>query len=74
MSADGTHHVLYRGTDNHVHGLSWKTGVVTHDDLTALTGAPLATLNPSAYLAPDGTQHVIFRSADGHLHDLVFGS
>jgi len=54
-----------------VHGLSWTTGVVTHDDLTAQSGAPLATFNPAAYVAPDGSQHVIYRSADGHLHDLV---
>lgn len=52
--------------------LSWTVGFVTHDDLTLLAAAPLATGNPSAYQAPDGSQHVIYRSSDGHLHDLVF--
>lgn len=70
--SDGTQHVVYRDTLGHIRELSWTTGGVADDDLTGLTGAPLAAGDPSTYLVPsDGSRHVIYRSADGHIHELV---
>ncbi|MEI9952294.1 MAG: hypothetical protein WDO74_25720 [Pseudomonadota bacterium] len=41
------------------------------EDLTAATGAPLSSSDPTAYVfSAQSTQHVIFRSADGHIHEL----
>ncbi|MDQ3957048.1 MAG: hypothetical protein M3273_01870 [Actinomycetota bacterium] len=45
--AAGTKHVVYGSSDGHVHELTWRKGVIgsswRHADLTAETGAPIAT-------------------------------
>jgi hypothetical protein len=71
----GTHNVVYRGTDGHLHVLWWTTGAVGHDDLTALTGAPAPTGNPFPYVSlPFGVQNVVYRGTDGHLHVLYWST
>lgn len=73
--AIGTHNVVYRGTDGHLHVLWWTTGAVGHDDLTALSGAPAPTGNPFPYLSPAfGVQNVVYRGTDGHLHVLYWST
>jgi hypothetical protein len=73
VAADGTHHVIFRSHDGHLHELWWTTGPVGQGDLTP--SGPLAEGNPSAYfVAADGTHHVIYRSHDGHLHELWWTS
>ena len=67
----GTHNVVYRGKDGHLHGLWWTTGAVGHDDLTALSRAPGPNGNPFPYISPPfGVQNVAYRGTDGHLHVL----
>ena len=46
------HNVVYRGTDNHVHGLWWQTGAVGNDDLSGLAHAPDAAGNPFGFVEP----------------------
>jgi len=67
---DGTHHVIYRSSNGHLHELWWVSqGPVSHRDLTP--HGPIAVNDPSPYFNPaDGRQHVIYRSGDGHLHEL----
>jgi hypothetical protein len=71
VARDGTHHVIYRSGNGHLHELWWTTSIVTRNDLTVLAGAPAAASDPSAYyLEANGTHHVIYRSSDGRLRDL----
>jgi hypothetical protein len=69
----GTEHVVYLGTDGHVHELWWQLGQWHHNDLTQRTNAPLAT-DPPAGCSRRGsaTQHVGFRANDGHIHLLFW--
>jgi hypothetical protein len=71
FASQGTQHVVYRGTDAHIHELWWD-GAWHHNDLTAAAaGAPAAASNPSGYLFDaQNTQHVVYRSADNHVHEL----
>ena len=57
----GEQHVVYRGTENHIHELRWDASAGwRHTDLTNVTGAPEAWGNPSGYVfKAQGTQHVI---------------
>jgi len=71
----GTHNVVYRGTDAHLHALSWTTGAVGHDDLTTLSRAPAPAGNPFPYVSPPfGVQNVVYRGTDGHLHALYWST
>jgi FG-GAP-like repeat len=71
VASDGTQHVVYRDSMNHIRDLWWTVGAVTDDDLTAAASAPNAVGNPSAYIGLDKKQHVIYRTNDGHLHELL---
>ena len=60
--------------DNHIRELflgssGWGTG-----DLTAATGAPSASSDPSAYLRGDDISAIVFRTADNHVHELFLTS
>src|SRR5207247_10435390 len=66
VAATGTSHVVYRGTDNHVHELFWTRGVVSHNDLTELADATTAGGVPVAYFsASDQTPRLYYRCPDG---------
>src|SRR5262249_2782170 len=60
-----------RGQDSHIHELWWEAPGNQHLDLTALTGAPLASGDPSGYVfGSQDTEHVNFCGIDGHIHEL----
>lgn len=67
---------MYRGSDFHIHELSWRSGLsVQHNDLTVAAGAPIAQYGPTAYvLERDGTQHVVYMDADFSIHELWWSS
>ncbi|WP_030277577.1 hypothetical protein [Streptomyces sp. NRRL B-24484] len=68
---DKTLHVVYSGTDDHIHELAfndqWR-----HNDLSDATGAPPnAAGDPSVYACnSDKTLHVVYHGTDNHLHEL----
>ena len=64
--------VFYEGSDAHLGLLTWDANDGwTHLDLTAETGAPLATASPSAYVFEhDGTEHALYLGIDAHVHEL----
>ncbi|MFJ9153420.1 hypothetical protein ACIRP7_36405 [Streptomyces sp. NPDC102270] len=65
-------HVVYRGTDSHVHELRFD-GRWHHNDLTgAATGHPLnATGDPVVYAYDvSGDPAAIYRGTDSHIHEL----
>ena len=72
-------HLIYRGSDNHLHVI-WSPvggGPVGYDDLTAAAraagyNAPDALGNPSAYVNSQGTHIVVYRGNDGHVWDLYW--
>jgi hypothetical protein len=63
-----TQHVVYRGTDDHIHELWWDNKW-HHHDLTNATGAPASASKPDGYILGN-TQHVIYRGTNGHIHEL----
>jgi hypothetical protein len=70
FASQGTQHVIYRGTDNHVHELWWN-GSWHHNDLTVAAAAPAPAGDPSGYMFnAQNTQHVVYRGSDGHIHEL----
>lgn len=73
VPSDGTEHVVYVGADSHLHELIWLgTGIVTHNDLTELAGAPLPVGDPFAYYSTvDQTCYVIYRNLSGQV-DVLF--
>jgi len=71
--AEGRHYVVYRSRDGHLHSLYWVGAEpVSHEDWSALRpDAPLATLDPSAYVATaQNTAIMAYRGADGGIHSL----
>jgi hypothetical protein len=74
FDAQGTQHVVFRGTDSHIHELWWDNTGWHTDDLTAVTGATAAAGDPAGYMFDaQGTQHVVFRGTDSHIHELWWG-
>lgn len=74
--ANGTKHLLYTGSDSHIHELmAGAAGRWVHSDLTHLTGAPLAEGSALAGYAWEagGTRQVMYGSGDGHIHELTAG-
>ena len=77
---EGTQHVVYQGRlgdgsgDGHIHELWWQNGW-HHNDLTAATGAPLASDQPTGFaFDAGGTQLVHYRGTNGHIHQLWWSS
>jgi hypothetical protein len=72
FDARATQHVVYRGTDNHIHQLWWDTAGWRISDLTMATHAAPAAGDPSGYVsdADGGSQHVVYRGTDNHIHQL----
>ena len=51
FNAQGTQHVNYRGSDNHIHELWWDNSGWHHNDLTnAAGGTPVAAGDPTGYM------------------------
>jgi hypothetical protein len=80
FDAQGSQHVVYRGTDAHVHELWWdgKGSGWHHTDLTGIAKAPTAAGDPDGYMFDaQGSQHVVYRGTGrgtgGHLHELWWG-
>jgi hypothetical protein len=76
-SVDNTEHVVYEGSDAHIHDLyySYNAGAWRHTDLTAAAGAPGAAGPPYGYTwSVDNTQHVVYEGSDAHIHELHFSS
>jgi hypothetical protein len=74
---DKTQHVVYRGTDAHLHELWFRQdGGWRHGDLTAATGAPHAVGKIAGHTwAIDKTQHVLYMGQVGddfHVHELWY--
>ena len=71
FNAQGTQHVDFVGTDNHIHELWWDNNGWHHADLTAATGAPAPVGTPVGYVFDaQGTQHIDYRGTDNHIHEL----
>jgi hypothetical protein len=66
-----TKHVLYRGTDNHVHAIWWAPGAgdPAHVDLTLAALAPPAADRPWGFPGAT-TEHVVYRGTDGQIHEI----
>ena len=55
FDAQGTQHVFYTASDQHVHELWWDSSGWHHNDLTVATGAPIsAGLRLPTYSLPKG--------------------
>lgn len=73
FEAQGTEHVVYRGTDNHIHELYWQGGNWGHTDASSVAGAPNAAGDPFGYMFDaQGTQHIVYRASDNHIHELYW--
>lgn len=75
FEAQGTQHIIYVGSDHHLHEL-WSDEAGWHcGDLTLATSTvpPAGTAGTiSGYVdAGRGTQHLVFGGADGHVYVLV---
>jgi len=70
----GEQHIVYRGTDNHVHELwtneeDWEHP--HHHDLSAAAGAPNAAGDPYGFTTEtDSVQHVVYRGTDNKIWEL----
>jgi hypothetical protein len=61
--------VHYRGTDGHIHQLSWDNAAWRHLDLTANFGGPAALDAPPTGYVFLGELHVQYLGTDGHIHE-----
>jgi hypothetical protein len=72
---DGKQHIIFEGTDSHVHELWWAFAAPGwhNTDLTLAAGAPNATVFNGlvGYVsAQDGKQHDLFVDTNRHVHEL----
>jgi len=83
FAVQNTQHVVYRGTDNHIHELYNDAGGWHHNDLTTAAyqtlpsyyGIPLAAGDPVGYMFDSQqTQHVVYRGANNLIHELRWDS
>jgi hypothetical protein len=72
--ATDTNHTFYRDNTRHIHIIWWDgAGGLGHDDATALTSAPPAAGDPSAFLdTTRGENLIIYRGNDGHVHNIYW--
>lgn len=75
FAAQQTHHIVYAGSDGHVHEL-WKgqSGGFQHNDLTLASGAAAGVAGMPVGFAnnPGFSQVVTYAASDGHLHQLTW--
>jgi hypothetical protein len=72
----GTHNIIYRDTDGHLHEL-WSTlgGETGTTDVTNNAHAPTAAGNPYTYVdTTAGLELVLYRSDDGGIHSLYWST
>src|SRR3984893_4207829 len=68
-----TQHVIYVGTDGHIHELWWDGTGWHHHDLTVATSAPLSISNPATYVwAEQRTQHIVYNAESHHIIELYW--
>ena len=71
--SDDSEHVIFIGTDSHVHELTHTGAGWVDNDLTTLAGAVLPT--PASALdgfrLSDDSEHVFFIGTDSHVHELT---
>jgi hypothetical protein len=75
FAAQATQHVVYLGSDGHIHELWWDITGWHHNDLTRAANAPVSQLGsrPAGYVFDaQGTQHVVYVGSenDRHIHEL----
>src|ERR1700753_3326625 len=72
--SDSSQHVVFIGTDDHVHELYIAPGAHgwVDNDLTALTGALTPNVNTAlaGFWDTDSSQHLLYIATDGHIHEL----
>jgi len=71
--SDGTQHVVYRGSDQHIYELMSVLGSGNwgYKDLTSYTDAPEADSQPFGYAwEKDNTQHIVY-SGKGRIYELI---
>lgn len=74
-AADRTHHVIYAGSDGHLHELWYGIGeaAVHHEDLTTAYGAPRPADRPFYYSSSRAPhQHVAYRGANNHIYEVMW--
>src|SRR5438128_4814005 len=77
FGSQGTQHVVYIGSDCHVHELWWDSDGWHHHDLTIASSAPLGRpgTSPAGYVSPArGTQHVDYIDMYGQIHEIRWAS
>ena len=73
FDAQGAQHVVYRGSDDHIHELFWARERLASDDLTDATGAAAAAgIQRATCSTPRWSQHVVYRGTDDHIHELCW--
>ena len=72
VRSDQVNSVVFRGADGHIRELFllFGSGAWGVSDLTAITGAPAASGDPSGYVRSDGVNAVVYRSNNGHIQEL----
>ena len=72
--SDNSQHVIFIGTDGHVHELYIHPGAGwVNNDVTLMSGdgvAPIVGSTLTGYWGSDSSQHVNFIGTDGHVHEL----
>jgi hypothetical protein len=65
--------IIYRGTDDHIHGIRLQSGQWIGVDLSAADGISPAAGDPFGYTTTDGgvqTFRIVYRGTDDHIHEL----
>jgi hypothetical protein len=75
IDGQGTQHVVYRGTDNHIHELRWDSSQRWRQtDFTNTIGAPDAAGPAGRGFDAQGTRQVVYRDTDNHSRELKYCS
>lgn len=69
LAANGTHHVMLRGADSHIHEMWFDGTWHPVGDLTGSSAPPAASDPATCVVAPD-IQYVIYRGKDNRIHAL----
>ena len=67
-------HVYYADTNGYIHQLYYKGSTWSDQNLTALTGAPLALVGGISGFAIGNLQYVFYVSVDQHVHQLNYNN
>jgi len=77
VNGQGTHIVVYRGSDQHIWSVYWDAGAPTGEDVSGFTNSPLAAGDPFAYYIPaHDLGQIVYRAlgapSNGHLIELFW--